>query len=153
MPTTVSSKKEAPMTKRRLWFGVVCLALVAALIASIGVAWSSGPWAVQHRVFPPFEGVTKVVVARQSREVQTITEPEAIRRIVDFVNGHLGDWEVPWTGVPVPGWDVRLYSRDAFLGHFGAGDGFFETQRSGGFYSKRASEGEVLAFNRLIGAD
>jgi hypothetical protein len=141
------------MTQRRIWVGVACLVLVAVVTAGLGLIWSFGHDARPPRTFPAFHDVAKVVVGRQSEVVRTITDPEAVRQIVEFVNANLTDWEVPWTGVPVPEWYVILYSREACLGHVGVRDGFFETQRSGGFYSKRASEGEVLAFNRLIGAD
>lgn len=89
------------------------------------------------RTFPPFHDVTRIVVRHHSKEVQTINNPQALRRIVDFMNLQLKGWEVPWYGVPVPAWDVGIYSRDIFLGSFGAGETFFETQREGGFFSMK----------------
>ncbi len=42
--------------------------------------------------------------------------------------------------------EVQLFDGQAAKGSFGAGRNFFETQREGGFFSKRASPSEIHHF-------
>jgi hypothetical protein len=103
--------------------------------------------------FSELSRVTKVVVSNHSREVLKIESGPEIKEIIQFVNNHSEGWEIPWYGVPVPKWTVTIYSDDECLGSFGAGKGFFETQRDGGFFSKPASESQLRDFYRLIHAE
>lgn len=58
---------------------------------------------------------------------------------------------MPIDGIPVPRIIAEFYYGDTFKGHFGAGKGFFETQRAGGFYSKKADPNHVQEFLQLLG--
>jgi hypothetical protein len=106
----------------------------------------------KEKAFPAFQEVSRIVVRQRSSEVRTITDPKSVRQVVGLANKHLNGWEVPWYGIPVPAWDIQVYSRDTFLGSFGAGNNFFGTHREGGFFSKSATASEVQEFYRLIGA-
>ena len=80
----------------------------------------------------------------------TITEPAKVDALVAFVNSRREGWGTPWAGVPVPRVDAYFYGAK-FQGSFGAGPGFFETQRAGGFWSRDAADDEVAEFARLAG--
>jgi len=115
-------------------------------------SWSSSA-AAQSYKFSKFSKVTKIVVLNHSREVRTIEKADQIDKIVQVVNKHLAGWKTPWYGIPVPDWRVEMFSGEEFMGSFGSGKGFFETQREGGFFTKSAVESELHDFNRLIGAE
>lgn len=115
-------------------------------------------WVVLGRqaqvTFPELQGVTKIVVRGpvSTDTLREITDPAAIDRVVAFVNARRDAWETPWYGVPVPAVIADFYG-SKFLGHFGAGATFFETQRLGLFVSRRASEADLVMFAALLGID
>jgi hypothetical protein len=98
------------------------------------------------------DDVTKIRVAtNHDQALKTITAPNEISEIVQFINAHRRDWETPWAGVPVPTKVANLYKGEEFAGHFGVGEGFFEAQfDSRGFFSQPASEEERAEVLRLL---
>jgi len=130
------------------------LALATLLAASC--LMSESVMAAAAEVMPPIGKITKIVVVtrgRQSPITKEISEPADVARIAAFVDANRTGWTTPWTGIPVPSLDVRLYDEKEFKGSFGAGKSFFETQRLGAFYSKNASSKELVQFAHLLGID
>jgi hypothetical protein len=105
----------------------------------------------QTHSFPPFENVIRIEVRTNlDAPISTITDKQQISSIMAFVNARSERWEVPWYGVPVPIVVANLYGSSTFLGHFGVGSNFFELQRSGGFFSRSASDAERKEFMNLL---
>jgi hypothetical protein len=101
--------------------------------------------------FPPFENVTRIEVRTNlNSPISTITDKQEVASILAFVNARSEQWGAPWYGVPVPTMVANLYAGTAFLGHFGVGTNFFELQRSGGFFSRSASDAERKEFMKLL---
>ena len=103
--------------------------------------------------FEHIRGVTRIEVRdNQNRPLALIENSQQIAETMQFVNARSGGWKVPWYGVPVPTLIADFYADKTLLGHFGAGANFFECQRDGGFYSRAATEAELVEFERLLGA-
>lgn len=101
---------------------------------------------------PDFADVTRVVVTGTGgKEVATILNADDIGAIVRFANARNDRWVTPWAGVPVPSFGATLYAGERCAGSFGAGPGFFATNRAGGFHSRDAGAEEVAEFARLLG--
>lgn len=101
---------------------------------------------------PDFADVTRIVVTgRGGAEVETVKDARRIEAIVLFANARNHGWGTPWSGVPVPAFGATFYADGRCQGSFGAGPGFFESQRQGGFYSRDAEAEEVDEFARLLG--
>lgn len=101
---------------------------------------------------PLLQGTERVEVKADGggTTLATITEPAKVDALVAFVNARREGWGTPWAGVPVPRVRADFYGAK-FQGHFGAGPGFFETQRAGGFWSRDADDDEIAVFARLAG--
>jgi hypothetical protein len=100
---------------------------------------------------PVLGPVTSVVVSDHHGAVlRTIDDPMTVSTIVAFVDSHQRGWGIPWHGVPSSTVVANFYDEQQFKGHFGAGEGFFESQRIGGFYAKPASDDERNAFLGLL---
>jgi hypothetical protein len=110
---------------------------------------------VPPRNFPSLGHVTRISVVGSdaSKPLVMITDPKKISRIVMFVDSHRKGWEAPRYGIPVPAVTAEFFDGTEFKGHFGAGRGFFETQREGVFRSQDASPAEVHRFLALLGVD
>jgi hypothetical protein len=102
--------------------------------------------------FPELQGVTRAEVRTNHNElIKEISDPEQIRRLVEFVNARRTGWGARIDGVPVPRHVVNFYEGEEFAGHFGWGRDFFETQRdSRGFFSREADPKE---FQRIVEVD
>jgi hypothetical protein len=120
---------------------------VCALLVSLAGGCTSGA-----RSFPEFHGVDRIDIACSSDKVASITNPAQVRAIVAFVNERQDNWTTPWAGVPVGSARVEIHRGKDFLGSFGSGRNFFETQQDGGFYSRDASEEDLDEFKRLLQA-
>ena len=118
------------------------IALVGALALFCGCGGES---------FPELKGVTKAEVRTNRDElIKEISDPEQIRRLVAYVNARRTGWSTRFDGVPVPGRVVNFYEGDKFVGHFGWGRDFFETQRDDrGFFSREADSEEVREFQHI----
>ncbi len=127
-------------------------ARAAALVVGLACAACFSP---PPRSTPALGGVERVVVVDHlTREtVATITEPARVEALVAFVNARRDGWTTPWYGVPVPRVSAEFHSAKAFEGSFGAGAGFFETNRTGGFHTRDADESELSEFARIVGID
>ena len=95
--------------------------------------------------------VSRVNVKLGSMPVVKITDPQQVSQIVAFVDSHRTGWTKPWQGIPVPAVTAECFDGTMFKGSFGAGNGFFETQREGGFFSQNASPSELHRFLDLTG--
>ena len=106
-----------------------------------------------HVTFPTLNDVTKAEIRSSQNElIKQFSDPKQVQAIVSFINARRTGWGAPWYGVPVPNLVVNLYSQDRFVGHFGCGDSFFETQRdSRGFFSRDAKQDEIREFKSLLG--
>ena len=105
------------------------------------------------RSFAPFMGVTRIKVFDAQGNATVINNPGRIASICAFVNRYPDQWggAEDRFGVPIPSVKADFSAGQIFLGHFGAGTNFFETQRDGDFASHRASVAEVSTFLRLVG--
>jgi len=105
------------------------------------------------RSFAPFAGVTRIKVFDAQGNATVINDPRRIASICAFVNRYVNHWggAGDMFGVPIPGVKADFSAGPVFLGHFGAGANFFETQRDGDFASHSASVAEVSTFCRLVG--
>ncbi len=105
------------------------------------------------RSFAPFAGVTRVKIYDAQGNATVINNPSHIARICAFVNRYPNKWGGSGDvfGVPVPVVKADFSTGQVFLGHFGDGTNFFETQRDGDFCSHPASADEVSAFRKLVG--
>ena len=106
-----------------------------------------------HVTFPALNDVTRAEIRSSQNElVRQFSDPKQVQALVSFINARRTRWGTPWYGVPVPNLVVNLYTQDRFLGHFGCGDNFFETQRdSRGFFSRDAAPDEIGEFKLLVG--
>lgn len=131
------------------------------LAVSLGLA-ALGWWAVRsslERFAPVSHSIDMVTVETGHRDtLRVIADQDSIARILAFINDRTEGWGgvSDMFGVPVPQVTAFLYNSaapvpDRFQGSFGAGDGFFATQREGDFASRRASREELDAFAGLIG--
>ena len=104
------------------------------------------------RSFPPIVGATRITVVDPGNSPSDITDPVRITSICAFINRRSGGWggANDMYGVPVPRMRADFFAGKSFLGHFGVGDGFFESQRGGTFASRPASRDEVAEFAGLI---
>ena len=122
---------------------------VASLVAFMGGGCGAildGP----DESFPPFNAIDHVQVNCNSRQVASVTDPASVNSITIFANQRLSHWSTPWAGIPVPNTTVGFYSGKTFVGHFGSGVNFFETQREGGFFSREASPSELNQFKAIL---
>ena len=131
----------------------IILLLIAAGVA--GCYLELWGYLIPKITYPPLGPITRIEIkaGASDGQVQVIDEPSKVRRIVEFVDGHLGGWggASDWAGVPVPQVTVSLYEGAEFKGHFGVGPGFFECQRNGQFASKHCSAREERQFLELVG--
>ena len=80
-----------------------------------------------------------------------ITNATQLHRIAEFISTRTNQWEIPWSGVPVPKVVAELHTDTGMrLGRFGAGKGFFQWSARGDWFSRRASREEVEEFLRLL---
>ena len=106
--------------------------------------------------FPQLSSIARVmVVMNYGRDTMpAITDTARLQAITAFVNARRSEWQVPWSGVPVPRVSAAFYRQAADKGavyHFGAGPGFFEaSSQPGDFASRRASAAETEEFLRLL---
>lgn len=105
------------------------------------------------RSFAPFVGVTRIKVFDTQGNATIINNPSRIASICAFVNRYPDQWggAEDVFGVPTPSVTAYFSAGQVFLGHFGAGPNFFETQRDGDFSSHPASVSKISMFRRLVG--
>ncbi|MGH9864275.1 MAG: hypothetical protein ACRD4H_02550 [Candidatus Acidiferrales bacterium] len=112
---------------------------------------------VRKRDFSPLGPVTTanfwISASDGSKYGWKISDPKDLSRIVTFVDSQRTNWGTPWFGTPVPIVEVQLFDGQQAKGSFGAGKDFFETQREGGFFSKRASPSEIHSFFDAVDLD
>jgi len=124
---------------------------------ALGILFGAGVagYKVLHpptRSFVPFVGVTRIKVYDAQGSATVISDPDRVARICAFVNRYPNEWGGSGDvfGVPIPAVKADFSAGQVFLGHFGAGTSFFETQRDGDFASHSASAAEVSAFRKLV---
>lgn len=101
---------------------------------------------------PPLTGVTRIeFVDNLNRPIKSISDAAQIRSIIAFVNSRRMKWTKPFPDTPVPVFVANFYAGSKFIGHFGAGKTFFETQCQDGFCSQKATGSEIKEFLRLAG--
>jgi hypothetical protein len=88
-----------------------------------------------------------------SKYIWKISDPEELARIAAFVDSRRTGWSTPWYGVPVPVVEVRFFDGQQTRGSFGVGRDFFETQREGAFFSKKATPSEISSFYTAANVD
>lgn len=106
------------------------------------------------RSFKPLGTATEIkVYDRNGVKVADIHDPKRIVLIREFVNRYRSGWggSSDMMGVPIPSMKANFLNGQAFIGHFGAGPGFFETQRDGDFASLRVADNDRKAFQELLG--
>ena len=123
--------------------GIRPVVLLAAAVIALGACQES-------RAFPPVGPVTRAEVRQSSQTVGQITDAAQLAALVAFIDARREGWKVHWAGVPVGAVGVTLYRDAQVLGSFGAGQDFFEVQRDGAFFSRRASGAEVNQFRELL---
>lgn len=101
----------------------------------------------------PPTSITRIDVIGSGEQVlKRIESSGDIQRISTFVAEHRAGWTQPWAGVPVPQIRVYFYDGDRYVGRFGAGPRFFESDLAGDlFCSLDAPDSEVHIFLALIG--
>jgi hypothetical protein len=126
--------------------------LIVLLLATVAVAGCClGPWGDSYPLLGP---ITRVeVIDLSGKTLRTIDDPEEVRRLVEFVDGHRHGWkwDSGWFGIPVPQLTADFYNGSKFQGHFGVGPGFFECQRVGDFASKGCWPRQEQRFLELVG--
>ncbi len=128
----------------------------AGIVVGIVLGMGFYGYKVSHpptRSFAPFVGVTRIKVFDTQGNATVINDPSRIASICTFVNRYANQWGGTGDlfGVPLPGVKADFSAGPVFLGHFGVGANFFETQRDGDFASHSASASEVSTFYRLVG--
>lgn len=110
-----------------------------------------------RRHFSPLGPVTSanlwISASDGSKYGWKISDPKDLSRVVAFIDSQRADWNTPWFGTPVPIVEVQLFDGQRARGSFGVGKEFFETQREGGFFSKRASRIEIRDFFDALNLD
>ena len=108
--------------------------------------------------FPHVDRVTHVVLTSYSARWRTIVDSTQVQQVVRFVNARNTKWGglSDIGGVPIPALRVLMYDSTVaynrgFQGSFGAGRGFFETQRDGRFASRSAERAELEEFAKILG--
>lgn len=100
--------------------------------------------------FPQFVAIDHVEIRCNSHGVASVVDPASIDAMTKFANQHPDRWSTPWYGIPVPTVTLDFYSGKTFVGHFGSGAGFFETLRSGAFFSQDADAAALDQFKALV---
>ncbi len=105
------------------------------------------------RSFAPFVGVTRIKIFDAQGNTTVINNPIRVASICAFVNSYPDQWggSEDIFGTPIPSIKADFSAGPVFLGHFGVGSNFFETQRDGDFACRSASVAEVSTFRRLVG--
>lgn len=120
--------------------------LLVALLMAVSLLACCG----SKRDFSPLGPVTTanlwISASDGSKYGWKISDPKDLSRIVAFVDSQRANWSTPWFGIPVPIVEVQLFDGQHLEGTFGAGKGFFEAQREGGFFSKNVSAREIRSF-------
>lgn len=120
--------------------------ILVALLVAVSMLSGCG----SKRDFSPLGQVTTanlwISASDGSKYGWKISDPKDLSRIVTFVDSQRANWGTPWFGIPVPKVEVQLFDGQKAKGSFGVGKDFFETQREGGFFSKKASPGEIRCF-------
>ena len=99
----------------------------------------------------PLGNVTRIELTdNASRPLKVISDPAQIRSIVAFVDSHRMSWTKPFPDTPIPRLIANFYNGTKFVGHFGAGKTFFETQCQDDFCSQNATHNEVKQFLGLL---
>ena len=130
---------------------------VGGSLPSVGLALATISCAgLVPTTYPPFENVVRIEISWDSElggeeENLVIDDPREIDAVMRFVNERSGGWSHPWHGVPVPFLVANFYQGRKFIGHFGVGANFFETQRDGDFSSRSAENHERFEFMNLLG--
>lgn len=137
----------AGSSKRRI--AIAITTLLAVLLIGLGVLGGGG-----CTNYPPLGTVTRIeVVGPTGQQYQTIDNQSQIKSVVEFVDNHRTGWGGlnGMFGTPVPDVIVNFYDQQDFKGHFGAGSGFFETQRGAGFKSRQAWGDDRQRFLEILG--
>jgi hypothetical protein len=103
--------------------------------------------------YQPLGNVTKIVVMDQDQKLKEITDKEHIAQIVKAIDQKRHGWYMPIQGTPMPKIKLWLYNGEEYNGSFGIGMDFFQTNRSGGFDAKPATDEEIQAFLDIVGVD
>src|SRR5574337_182396 len=120
------------------------------LLAIMAVAYGCS----EHITAPSLGKVTRIEIRDSSNHsIKSITDSAKIIAITEFVNSHRGKWTKPFPGTPVPIIITDFYNNDQFIGHFGVGETFFETQCGDDFCSQNVSANEITDYFHLIGED
>lgn len=115
------------MTRNTL-LKITGLAVFLLVLTSVVLVWSVPQLSGQQTAYAPMGGVTRIEVTDNvSTPLKRIRDKKQVDAIVGFIDKHASGWSSPWAGVPVPKIVVNLYDGQEFKGHFGAGNGFFET--------------------------
>ena len=130
------------MRSRRTW---------SVLLFCLGVALAGSCAAAGDNPIPELSGITHIEVWRGRQLVARISEPGRVAAIVAFANRLRSGWGKPWAGVPVGDARAVFYREQEVRGSLGVGVDFFETQRIGDFFARRAEPGEAVEFRKLLG--
>ena len=106
-----------------------------------------------RRILTPPATITRIdVLGSGEQRLKRIDSIDDIGRIRSFVADHRSGWTQPWAGVPVPQIRVYFYDGERYVGRFGAGSRFFESDLAGDlFCSVDAPDSDVHTFLTLIG--
>lgn len=126
---------------------VGCLrSIIVPLLVTVSLLSGCG----SKRVFSPVGRVTTanlwISASDGSKYGWKISDTKDLSRIVIFVDSQRANWGTTWFGTPVPKVEVQLFDGQQAKGSFGVGKDFFETQREGGLFSKKATPGEIHSF-------
>lgn len=133
---------------------VECLrSIKVALLVTVFLLSGCG----SNRVFLPVGRVTTanlwISASDGSEYGWKISDPKDLSRIVTFVDSQRTNWSTPWFETPEPKVEVQLFDGQVAKGSFGVGKDFFETQREGRSFSKKATPGEIHCFLEAANVD
>jgi len=126
--------------------------LSVATVTLLSAAIIAGGCAQSGITTQPLSDVTRIELTdNMSRSPKVISDPTQIKSIVEFANSYRTKWAKPFPETPIPVFVANFYDGSKFLGHFGAGKTFFETQCQDDFCSQKVSESEIKEFLRITG--
>jgi hypothetical protein len=88
-----------------------------------------------------------------NREHARVSDPEAIRRLADWLGEHEDGWYVPRDGVRIVRLRLNFYRDEKTMGSVGLGRKYLVAQRRGTFAQRDAAPGDRAEALAILGVD
>jgi hypothetical protein len=112
----------------------------------------SGSTGIQDRILTPIAESTRIEVKFTLDRNQScvIDNPRVVGEAVNFVNGYVAGWSVPFAGPPVGTVYFDFFDGEVYRGNFYVGPSFFGRDKDG-FFSRSVTDEEIAALSAIVG--